>query len=135
MKGFYYNKNKVYYNGIKVPQHGEPRLHYGEIPETVVHTYTGLDAIENFIKEKNHSLGIWSYETEFRKKIKYRMSTDDWSKTIKPNVNDVIEWTEYALPVEGVSVRCLQELKEQEFAEWCRDNGLGIMESNKTQVL
>lgn len=124
MKGFYYKKNKVYFNGNKVPQHNEPRLCYGELPEIIVHTYTGFNAIQDFIKEKTGSLGIWSYETEFRKKIKYRMSTEDWSKTIKPNVNDAIEWIEYALPVKEVSVRQLQELSAQEFAEWCKDNAI-----------
>lgn len=135
MKGFYYKKNKVYYNGIKVPQHGEPCLHYGEIPINIEHIYVGFNAISDFIKETDRSLGIWSYETEFRKKTKYRMSTEDWSKTIKPNANDIIKWTEYALVVEEVSVRWLRELNTQEFAEWCHDNGLGILEINKTQVL
>ena len=135
MKGFYYNKDKVYYNGIKIPQHNIPTLHYGEVPETLEHTYNGLNAAEDFIRETNGALGIWSYETEFREKVKYRRSTEDWSKSIKPSVYDVIEWTQYTAVIEHVSVRDLQNLSADEFAEWCRDNGLGIIESNKTQIL
>lgn len=124
MKGFYYNKNKVFFNDKKVPQHGTSILHYGEIPIEVEHIYDGFGAISDFIEETGGHLGIWQYETEIRKKTIYRMSTDDWSKRIKPKTTDSISWTEYPLVVSNVSVRDLQQLNVQEFSEWCKDNAI-----------
>lgn len=126
MKGFYYNKNKVYFNNKEVPQYSysTPILHYGEIPTEIKHTYNGISAIHDFIEETSGALGIWYYKTEIREKIIYRMNGIDFSKRIKPQITDSVSWIEYPLIVNDVSVRDLQRLDVKEFAEWCRDNAI-----------
>lgn len=136
MKGFYYNRNKVIFNGEEIPlwDHNVC-LHYGEIISPITHLY---DNVSDFVDESKGHLGIWRYKTFFRKKIIYRISIDgiyNYSKRLKPSKFDEIEWVEYKEEIKNVSVREMQNLSADEFAEWCRDNRLGIMEINKTQVL
>ena len=145
MKVLYQCFETSYLNDIECRYHGwildNPQMRYGELPANQTITYTTEDKSLLHLLEAGYFEGIWITEPIFKGKRKMDKLTDwelryvprssEYGKRMKwtdfNSVTKVYDYREIKNPEKFTLSRLMRELQANEFIEFCKDRGLGVI--------
>lgn len=121
----------------------EPKLHYGELPQTHTVTYTVADGLHllSLLNTVDYFSGIWTTEPIFKGKKKMDKLTDynlryipineECIKKMKwENFKKITKTYEYIVDPDADKfslAQLMKTLSANEFIEYCKDRGLNVL--------